>query len=129
MKLPENIEAMEIVADDTEIDDEAKVLDKTTFSIVFSPSGKMVVHLVRVASNNVKDMVFDQMPHQYAMFQEDSDGTPPYKQEPSRRMFLIYDAREFRRAYNDGRPCTGYLGGLTPLYINPYTGTIISQEP
>ncbi len=129
MKLPENIGAMEIVADDTEIDNEAKVKDKTTFSIVFSPSGKMVVHLVRVASNNVKDMVFDQMPHQYAMFQEDEDVTPPYKQEPSRRSFLIYDNREFRRAYDNDRPYTDYLKQLAekPLYINPYTGTIISQ--
>jgi Tfp pilus assembly protein PilE len=128
MKLPESLAAMEIVADDSEIEDIDKVNDKTTFSIVFSPSGAMLLHDVRVVGQNVNDSVFNDMPNSKAMFQQDTDVTPPFKKELSCRSFRIYDTKEFKRAYDAGQPYSGYLQGLKPVYINPYTGTVISSD-
>ncbi len=111
--------------------------DATTFSMVFSPSGKLIVHNVQIRNRNgqTNDSSFDDIFNtrvnveetKIAMFYQDDYPNDGFMIEPSRREFLIYDNREFRRAYIDGRPVTGYLGGLTPFHINPYTGTIISQ--
>ena len=160
MKLPENIGVMDlrlvvdrnqndpvnpfveyriddpsVVNKDDLLSDLNNIRDTTTFSIIFSPSGKLVIQGVRVRIYNDIFNTLENVDEQLSMFVVDDyfEGNLLGNQElgfgpePSRRKFWLYDRREFRRAYNDGRPVTGYLGGLTPLYINPYTGTIISQ--
>lgn len=126
IKLPETIGVMDLytrgvhIIDNGGIDESDEVLDTTTFSIVFSPAGKLVVHDVRTIFN-------DQL---LAIFQDDSSNTFPYQQELSRNSFIIYDRKEFKHAYENGQGYLGCLEKLVPetVYVNPYTGTIISVD-
>ena len=70
MKLPENIGIMDMtnINLDANINDDTKLSDATTFSIIFSPAGKLVKHLVQtrnkdgvtgVTGNSSKDDVFN----------------------------------------------------------------------
>ena len=129
--------------------------DLTTFSIVFSPTGKMVIHDVRVRNrdgipdspgelgNPSADDVFnkkDEVDNGIGMFYQDDYAAQDWRlryypqnfgfgKEPSRRSFVIYDRQEFKRAYDIGRAYSGYLVKLIPdvIYINPYTGTMIEK--
>ncbi len=127
--------------------------DTTTFSIIFSPSGKLVIREVRVrnrdgdtatSSTYSDDDTFNtisQIEAGFGMFLQDDYyagyRTPPGKTpppnlgvgpEPSRNSFIIYDTKKFRQAYNNGIPYSGYLNQLKQIYINPYTGTIINKK-
>jgi Tfp pilus assembly protein PilE len=111
--------------------------DATTFSIVFSPSGKLVLQGVRVRRQGIGDAVFNesaQVDAGVAMFYQDdyfgpgSDlGLGP---EPSRNRFIILDRDKFARAYKAGKVWSDYLAALATetIYLNPYTGTIISKD-
>ena len=133
------------------------LIDLTTFSIVFSPTGKMVIHDVQVRNRNgerdtmaniantseddlfnKKDRVKkDRFDIKRAMFcQDDYYGVldNPYVDlglgpEPSRRGFVIYDRREFKQAYEKGLAYSDYLVRLIPevIYINPYTGKMMER--
>jgi hypothetical protein len=124
--------------------------DVTSFSIVFSPSGKLVIHDVRVRNRNgytatnpsdfSQDDTFNrisQIQTGYGMFLQDDyyagySGSPVINlglgPEPSRNNFVIYDTKKFRQAYNSGTPYSGYLNQLKRIYINPYTGTIVNEK-
>lgn len=123
--------------------------DVTSFSIVFSPSGKLVIHDVRVrnrngytatASNFSNDDVFNRISQIEAgigMFLQDDyyagyggSTVPPLGlgPEPSRNCFIIYDTKKFKQVYNNGNAYTGYLSQLKRIYINPYTGTIVNEK-
>jgi hypothetical protein len=125
------------------------LIDLTTFSIIFSPSGKMVIHDVRVRNRDGQshtsailsyDDVFNtqlQVDAGIGMFYQD-DYYPGYAStpnlglgpEPSRRAFVIYDRREFKSAYDKGRAYSDYLSKLIPnevIQINPYTGTMVEK--
>ena len=54
VKLPETIGVIDVswIAADADIDDEVELNDATAFSIVFSPSGKLVMHSVRVRNRD-----------------------------------------------------------------------------
>jgi len=131
IKLPDSVGVMDLytmgasVVDDSGIDEWDKVIDTTAFSIVFSPAGKLVVHDVRVLSQNANDSVFNDLSSSDAMFQEDSYDTFPYWQELSRNSFIIYDRKEFKQAYEKGQGYLNCLVRLVPIYINAYTGTMI----
>lgn len=161
IKLPENIGVMDlaltpsvdntkpIVADD-DIDTDLKLVDTTTFSIVFSPSGKLVVMTVQTRNrNNVantntigasEDDIINtenQVDSGVAMFLQDADPgstNPTYNTldqnlESSRRAFIIYD-RNILRDLPVNERYTKYLEGLKNnemIYINPYTGTFINK--
>jgi len=129
---------------DTQIDQPSELRDTTTFSIVFSPSGKLVIHEVRVRNRNGRidtsspqstDDIFNtekQITNPTApcgMFYQDDYLTMGLGPEYSRNSFIIYDTKEFTQAYKRGQAFSGYLYRLVPqaIYINPYTGTIISQ--
>lgn len=128
IKLPDSIGVMEVVNDDGEINENDKLTDKTTFSIVFSPSGKLVIHYVRVMSNFSRDDIFNtqtNVKNGIAMFFQDYDSDG-FQEEPSRRSFIIYDKSEFNRV-NENRRWSDYLRHLEVIYINPYTGTMIKK--
>ncbi len=124
-----------------------ELTDTTTFSIIFSPSGKLVIHGIRIRnrdgegdSPSFTDFSMDDIFNKKAkveagigMFYQDDYFAAPLDlglgPEPSRRSFVIYDRQEFKRAYDIGRAYSGYLVKLIPdvIYINPYTGIMIEK--
>ena len=121
--------------------------DISTFSIIFSPSGKLVIHGIRIRNRDGEgdsvsftdfsmDDIFNKKAKVEAgigMFYQDDYFAAPLDlglgPEPSRRSFIIYDRREFKRAYERSQAYSGYLVKLISdaIYINPYTGTMIEK--
>jgi type II secretory pathway pseudopilin PulG len=120
--------------------------DTTTFSVIFSPSGKLVIHNVRVRNKDEQgdyasygdsmDSIFNKkakVDAGLAMFyQDDYWGDNAYQniglgQEPSRNSFVIYDTKKLNQTDVNLR-WTNYLSQLKRIYINPYTGTIINEK-
>ncbi len=152
IKLPANIGVMDLklgsagdtyISSDTDISQGWQKTDTTTFSVVFSPSGKMVIHQVQVInkdgywigpSDNSADDIFNKetiVLAGSAMFYQDHYPALGLGQEQSRNSFIIYDKEKFRQADGQGVAYSGYLEQLKQLktlYINPYTGTIISSD-
>jgi type II secretory pathway pseudopilin PulG len=155
IKLPDSVGAMDMrlrtnpdpkyaddvpIDKDTQIDQPSELRDTTTFSIVFSPSGKLVTHEVRIRNKNGRvndssnDDVFNTAlnveTNKIAMFHQDDYPAMGLGQEYSRLSFIIYDAKKFKQAYERRQAYSGYLYTLIPeaIYINPYTGTIISSD-
>jgi len=132
IKLPDSVGVVDLytrrasIVDDGGIDEEDEIVDTTTFSIVFSPSGKLVTHDVRVFRGSAGDPVFNNLDTSDAMFQEDSDDTFPYWQELSRNSFVTYDKTRLDKV-DETRRWSDYLVRLVPIYINAYTGTIIDR--
>jgi len=136
---------------DNLIDEDRELTDTTTFSIIFSPSGKLVIHGIRARNRDgypdtsvntfvSNDDVFNkkaQVDAAVGMFYQDDyfgAGGSPYSDlglgpEQSRSSFVIYDKNEFMRAYKRHRAWSDYLVKLArqAIYVNPYTGTIINQ--
>ncbi len=125
------------------IDNELELADTTTFSIIFSPSGKVVIHGIRIRNRDGRtddsstDDVFNTVNNVVAgigrFYQDDYFNPPPeggLGPEPSRNSFIIYETEKFKQAYNMGRAWTDYLNRLAfegMVCINPYTGTIIER--
>jgi len=114
--------------------------DAASFSVVFSPGGKLVMHPVRVRNrdgiyrpdNTVANKVsLDDMfnsPQNIAnagagMFIQDDYAELGLGAEMSRNRFVVYDGNQFGKLNAVGR--FDYLSRLEPVYINPYTGTMI----
>jgi prepilin-type N-terminal cleavage/methylation domain-containing protein len=119
------------------------ITDSSTFSIVFSPSGKLVMRNVRIRnrdgiyqpdngqSNKVSmDSVFNSPKNitNYGVgkFIQDDYAELGLGAESSRNSFVIYDKIRFDKL--DAIERFNYLSSLEPVYINPYTGTIISTD-
>ena len=135
-----------VLGGDSRINDNFELLDTSAFSIIFSPSGKLVIQGVRVRNRDGKtdsgiprsnDDIFNTTYNventRIAMFYQDDYWKVPdpiwgLGPEPSRNSFVIYDTKKFKQAYNSGTPYTGYLNQLKRIYINPYTGTIINEK-
>jgi len=153
IKLPDNLGVMDLryrtnpnprysgddfIDYDNEIDDPNRVRDTTTFSIIFSPTGKMVIHDVRVrnrdgqindsSEDDIFNTVFNVELEEIAMFYQDDYTGLGLGQESSRNYFVIYEKDKFRQALDKYQPYSGYLYKLEPVYINPYTGTIIDSR-
>ena len=150
IKLPENIGVMDLVIDQTnvigtdgEIDDDVELLDTTTFSIVFTPAGRLVMRevlarnrdgLTSGMSQTSEDDIINtwrQVENDCARFWQDNDNFNGQEliQEPSRRSFIIYD-RSIFRSLPEGQRYEKYLEDLRDrkmIYINPYTGTFINR--
>jgi len=140
LKLPDNIGVMDlridetvVVGSDLDVTDGENLTDMTAFSIIFSPSGKLVIHTLWVKNRddndtsrddifNTQGNVEDVNHPSYGMFVEDETGDI----EPSRREFIIYDRGVFEEVDKDRR-WTDYLKDLanTKIHINPYTGRMI----
>ena len=136
---------------DTEINDDDELADTTTFSIVFSPAGKLSTHRVRVrnrdgypdtaAARDSLDDVFNKksrvedVADPRGMFYQDDYFTTAWGQhrvemgygpEMSRNAFYIYDRNIFVNINADSR-WTDYLSSVEAVYISPYTGEIINK--
>ncbi len=128
---------------DVEISDLNVLRDTTAFSIIFSPSGKLVIHNVRVRNKDgegdspsfpdlSQDDIFNKrgkVDVGIGMFYQDDYAALGLGQEFSRRSFIIYDRLEFKRAYDRSQAYSGYLVKLVQemIYINPYTGIMIEK--
>lgn len=154
VKLPDNIGVTDLKIDGTvriaanvDIDERRELSDTTTFSIVFSPSGKLVIHDVMVRNRHGKfqpdnnnatktslDDVFNSPEnmdnYNIGMFVQDDYANLGLGEESSRNMFIIYDRELFKQAYDAGKAYSDYLYPMELrdefIYINPYTGTIVS---
>ena len=149
IKLPESIGVMDLrydpgsgdgtVDDNVEAGNQNVIRDTTSFSIVFSPSGKLIIHDVYVinrdgkkTSNTCKDDIFNTLfnvTNGIGSFIQDKEFTG-LRQEPSRNRFIIYETEKFRQAYDVRRAWTDYLSRAAVegmICINPYTGTIINK--
>ncbi len=146
IKLPDDVGLMDMklgdpgamedsdISENLEIDDDVNVDDTTTFSVVFSPTGKLIVHDVQTRNkdgktdNSSDDDVFNtqaNVQNEIAMFlQDDYAG---FQKEPSRNSFVIYDREKFKVEYENGTAYSNYLDGLEAVYVNPYTGSIIDK--
>jgi hypothetical protein len=119
------------------------IRDTSSFSIVFSPSGKLVIRTVRVRNkegiyqpdNGVPDRIsIDDIfnspvniaDHGVGTFVQDDYAELGLGAESSRNRLLIYDKNHFNKLDAQGR--FNYLSRLTPIYISPYTGTMIQSD-
>ncbi len=153
IKLPENIGVMDLfinktqsINSDGEISNHLQLVDTSTFSLVFSPSGKLLITDVQtrnrhgISNDNTgsEDDIFNtenRVRDEVAMFLQDADPTYEtansldMEPEPSRRGFIIYD-RSILRSLPEGQRWDKYLEDLRDrkmIYINPYTGTFINR--
>ena len=143
----------DLIRSDKGIDTVAEVNDTTTFSMVFSPTGHLVVHDVRILnregrrgseadptkdSKSSSDDVFNTWAKitdkgdPRGMFLQDDYPRRGLGPESSRRSFVVYQTREFEQAFRTGtgEAYSRYLAGLQSkvLYVAPLTGAIVSRN-
>ena len=162
IKLPETVGVMDlkynpallspagdgIIDDDIELNNANVLMDTMTFSIVFSPSGKLVIRDVRVRNrdginqpdngnaNRISlDDVFNSdvniSNYGVGMFIQDDYPASGLGAELSRNSFvIIYEKDKFEQARGMGSAWSAYLAqrALDRMYINPYTGTMILPD-
>ncbi len=154
IRLPDTVGVMDLtrITKDADIVAATQLSDATTLSIIFSPSGKLVVQNVRVRnrdgyvdsrsdSNVSADDVFNkkaQVDGGTGMFYQDDyvgDAKSPYPnlglgEEASCTKFVLYDRGLFRQMYERQTAWTGYLAALSAqtLYVSPYSGDLISAK-
>lgn len=135
IKLPEDVGIMEVVGNDNEIDGDDELIDKTTFSIIFSPNGKLVIHKLWIINrdgapgNGSKDDIFNtdtNADNGIGMFLQDDYPSYNLDTELSIKRFRIYDRKIFENIDKNDR-WSKYLKDLEIIYINPYTGTMIDK--
>ena len=130
------------------------ITDTTTFSVIFSPAGKLVIHGVQVVNRDgitdytsYPEISFDDVFNKIAqvdarfngadlyslpepgagMFYQDDYADLGLGAEFSRNGFVIYDRTDFYNI-NNAQEKYDYLMKLKPVFINPYTGTIINSR-
>jgi hypothetical protein len=154
IRLPDTLGVMDLtnIGKDTDIDVLPELSDATTFSIIFSPSGKLVVETVRVRNRDgfadtasdtraSADDVFNkkaQVDAGIGMFYQDdypgdTSGTNVnlgLSQESSRTSFIVYERGLFRQMYEKKTAWTKYLSlrSAETQYISPYSGDLISSR-
>ena len=135
---------------DSDIDEGKELLDTATFSIIFSPSGKLIIQRVRCRNKDGKSGVDDNSTDiiintkkyveaidvngryvkNRAMFLQD-DYAPMLSNEFSRRRFIIFERDKFKPAYKNKSAYTDYLKNLwetKQTYVNPYTGQLMKNQ-
>jgi len=106
--------------------------DAATFSIVFSPAGKIVTRLVQVRRRNAGDTLFNTLGNPAAMFlQDDYDGGASGEflgigPENSRRQLIIYNKKDLAQV-NASKRWSAYLECLPQLMVSPYTGELLGE--
>ena len=155
IKLPGNFGVMDMrlgassnnaITLDGNINNPDELQDTTTFAIIFSPSGKLVINEIRCRNkdgksndsstdtifntgNNVEAIPVDgRYVKNRAMFFQDDYAPMGLGQEISRRRFIIYEKDKFKQVYENGSAYTDYLKDLwdtKQIYVNPYKGQLI----
>jgi hypothetical protein len=127
----------------THLNDTDAMRDTSTFSIVFSPSGKLIIRTVRVRNRDgiyqpdngvsgkmTTDDIFNSpvniSNYSVGMFIQDDYAELGLGAEPSRNRFIIYDKSHFGKL--NVQEGFNYLNNLSLIYINPYTGTMIQPD-
>ena len=162
IKLPEKVGVVDLVYNpdllnpqgdgvldsDIEINNVEVLRDTMTFSIVFSPAGKLVIHAVRVRNRDgiyrpdngnseivSMDDIFNSPGnidnYGVGMFIQDDYPEMGLGAELSRNSFvIIYEKDKFEQARGIGSAWSNYLVQMAPdrIYINPYTGTMILPD-
>jgi prepilin-type N-terminal cleavage/methylation domain-containing protein len=137
-----NVIGAQKIDDNQWIDSTEELNDTTAFSIIFSPSGKLVIHGLRVrnrdgdtdgtetATHSMDDTfnTIAKLNNSIGMFLQDDYADRGYGAEMSRNSFIIYDTRKFKQEYKKGTPYSGYLNQLKPVFVSPYSGTIIEEK-
>jgi hypothetical protein len=124
---------------DAQINEDWELVDATSFSVVFSPAGKLVVHGVRAWNGRPQDDIFNvktEVERRWARFYIDdywnSGGGPEVGLGPegSRMGFVVLERERLRRNYVKGTLWTGCLQELASemMYVSPYTGRVISSD-
>jgi prepilin-type N-terminal cleavage/methylation domain-containing protein len=149
IKLPANIGVMDMklgdaanITSDAQINETKELIDTTSFSIVFSPAGKLVINDVQTRNKDGRtityspasdDSVFNnksQVNSGIAMFLQDDYANPPddwgLDKEKSRNKFVIYDRQKFNTIVPSQR-YSKYLKDLQYVFVNPYTGQLIEK--
>jgi prepilin-type N-terminal cleavage/methylation domain-containing protein len=148
IKLPANIGVMDMklgdtanIVSDVNINESKELIDTTTFSIVFSPAGKLVINDVQTRNkdgknyndNSSTDNVFNiavNVNNGTAMFLQDDYPSLPngwgLDKEKSRNKFIIYDRQRFNTLAPSQR-YSKYLKDLQSIFVNPYTGQLIGK--
>jgi len=162
IKLPEKVRIVDLIYDpdllnpsgdgvvdnDIELNDINVLTDTMTFSIIFSPAGKLVIHDVRVRNRNgiyqpdngiaekvSMDDIFNSPVninnYVVGMFIQDDYPEMGLGAELSRNSFvIIYEKDKFEQARESGRAWSDYLAQIAQhrIYINLYTGTMILPD-
>ena len=119
------------------------ITDASSFSIIFSPNGKLIIHEVRVRNRDGIYQPDNAIPTKVSMddifnspeniqnlgigkFIQDDYAQIGLGAEMSRNRIIIYDGNQFDKLDAQGR--FNYLNSIEPIYINPYTGTIIKNR-
>lgn len=109
--------------------------DCSTFSVVFSPAGRLVVHQVWVRNRTGRtgdtspDDVFNtlnQIDMGVGMFCQDDYPALGFGFEHSRNCFIVYEKKRLEAAPASSR-WTSYLGQCDMLYVNPHTGELVND--
>lgn len=145
IKLPDSIGVTDLYVDDQQVNTDIQinepneVNDTTTFSIVFSPSGKLVIHDVQTRNrdgftatglNISNDDIFNrisQIEAGFGMFLQDDYHSSGFGKESSRNGFVIYETKILKQTPSNLR-LTNYLQNLKRIYVNSYTGTIVNEK-
>jgi len=114
----------------------------TSFTVVFSPVGKLMIHDVRVRNRNGKanpattdtsafgsdDSVFNSIvnirDNRTGMFVQDDYTTEGFEEETSVNKFVICERDKFKNTDKNNR-WSDYLSTIKTSYINGYTGELI----
>ncbi len=139
---PSDSDSIEIIAD-ADVDQPYEINDITTFSVIFNPSGRLVIHDIRIRRASVNDTVFNELSKvtaQNAILFQDDYPDLGLGQESSVKSFAVYEKNQLGQiTYKNGSisitdnqiPAnvryTEYISSLTMLYINPATGEIINK--
>jgi len=117
------------IINDLQIDSPQEVTDASTFCVIFSPEGKLVMHDVRIWQGagdvfNIQAQVDAGNGKLYI----DDDPANGLGEETSRNHFIIVDKNKFN-SLPAGQRYSRYLQSLNvnAIYINPYTGELISN--
>jgi hypothetical protein len=162
IKLPDSIGVMDLYYDpDIVINPDSYwvgvspdyvMINNTTFSIVFSPSGKLAIHDVQTrnrdgipdSTGRINDYSNDDIFNKkvrvdagLAMFYQDDYFNPAWSAWPgldlglgleaSRTGFVIYDTKIFKQT-SPHRRWPDYIYHLKAVFINPYTGMIVNDK-
>lgn len=156
VKLPMTLGMMDVgrIDGDDKIDELRELSDATTFSVVFSPSGKLVVRDVRCRNKdgvnrpksglvppdpssddtfNVADTIIRNGRGRFVQ-----DDYPPgdsvldlgLGEEPSCPSLIVYERSRLRTEYQKKTAWTAYLSGLAgrAYYVSPHTGDLIASD-